>query len=425
MKKTIFILALIISSFAFSQIQNNVATEMNWTKNWTSFDAKHESYNSHDAIIPNIITTSTVLSRDNVYLMSGIVYVANNATLTIEPGTLIRCNTKIFSSLVVTKGAKLIAEGTADLPIVFTSSKPVKARRAGDWGGISVIGSGKVNLPAEVGFIEGNYENKYAIYGGKLQDEETTRLSYVRVEFAGKKMSGTQQNVGALALYALGSKSVIKNIMVSYAADDAFQYFGGEAQIENVVSYKSKNDDFNFDLGFKGTLINVLAVRHPLISHSSGSHAVEINGYNQKKGLTSYNDISSVKMINAALITLTDEKTYVHTTAAIVSKNHAKLEFSSSKISGFTNMIHFDDSYKYTDEIEMLFKIDASLCNVYGKEIVAKGKGLDTSNLDKLLNTSTVLTNFKSAKDLFVKPLDARQPKFTLKTVEARYALAQ
>ncbi len=424
MKKATLLLALLTFSVMFSQTDIALNTEMNWTKNWTNFDPKTASYNSPDASIPNIIDTDLTLNRDTVYLMSGIVYVTNNATLTIEPGTLIRCQAEGATSLVVTKGSKLIAEGSKALPIVFTSSKPVKARRAGDWGGISILGSGKVNLPAQVGFIEGDYENRFSLYGGTSHEEETTKLAYVRIEFAGKKLNG-KQRIAGLSLYALGLKSQVNNIMVSYAADDAFKYFGGASKSENLISYKSKNDDFNFELGYNGNLNNIMAVRHPFISHPSGSHAIEIDGYNPKKGMTSYDDLSVVKISNATLINLSDENNYQHTAAAISTKNHAKIEFTTSKISGFSNVVRFDKSYKEFQEVFKYFKMESSLCNVHNTNIVVKYTAPNKEHLNSLLKANRFTASFTSVNDLFVKPLDVKSPKFILKETNNSYALAQ
>lgn len=424
MKKAFLLVAVFVSCFTFSQENLDIKDNMNWTRNWTNFDPKHETYNTPDAMIPNIIEENTTLNRDTVYLMSGIVYVVNNATLTIEPGTLIRCEAEGATSLVVTKGAKLIAEGTKDLPIVFTSNKSAKARRAGDWGGISVIGSGKVNMPAEVGFIDGKYENRFSLYGGKQYEEETTRLTYVRIEFAGKRIHNAQ-NLAGLSLYALGNTSVVNNIMVSYAADDAFRYYGGEAKLENLISYKSKNDDFNFELGFKGNISNILAVRHPLISHPSGSHAIEVNGYNAKQGMTAYKDLSHLSISNATLISLASEANYQHTAPAIKARNHAKIEFKASKISGFSSVVSFDESYREFDDIKNLFKMETSLCNVHDKSIVVKYKDANIEALEMILKANTFTSSFASVKELFVKPLDVKSPKFTLKTTSNSYALAQ
>jgi len=145
MKNTLLLLALILTCYLHAQEKFETPDGIKWTRNWTSFDPNNEPYGESEEIISNIIDTDMTLDGNTTYLMSGNVYITNDATLTIEPGAVIRCETTSKTNLIVTKGAKLIAEGNMGRPIVFTSNKPVKARRAGDWGGITIIGSGKIN----------------------------------------------------------------------------------------------------------------------------------------------------------------------------------------------------------------------------------------------------------------------------------------
>jgi len=135
-----------------------------WTDTWTNFDPANTIYPTATVTVSANITVDTRWTANNTYLLSGPIYVNNNATLTIEPGTVIRGN-KAFagSALVITKGAKLIANGTKNAPIVFTSSGGVGNRAIGDWGGIVILGKAANNLPANatagtaagIGNIEG------------------------------------------------------------------------------------------------------------------------------------------------------------------------------------------------------------------------------------------------------------------------------
>lgn len=427
MKKAIYLLTLLLSSFMFSQSTFEIQEDMKWTRNWTSFDPNNESYNEADEIISNIIDTDLTLDGNKTYLMTGNVYVTNNATLTIEPGTLIRCESRPSSTLIVTQGAKLIAEGTIRLPIIFTSNKPLRARRAGDWGGIVVIGSGKTNSPSNVGFIEGNHNKMHSMYGSSdetNEEDETTRISYLRIEYAGQKIN-TNQSSNGLSLYALGSKSIINNVMVSYSGDDSFEFFGGTCNLNNLISYKSKDDDFDFTLGFKGTLKDIMAIRHPFISDLSGSYAIEIDGFDKDKGVISQEDFSDVQIVNASLINLSDKSNYQHTTAAISSNNLAKLKFSESRISGFSNVVKFDKSFKSYSIIEKSFNISNSLCNVYDKNVISNHEGITTQVASGVLKYNMFTKKFTSVKDLFENPLDNKNPEFVLKSKKDNYAILQ
>ena len=98
----------------------------------------------------NVIDTDTTWTADEEHFLTGLTFVTNNATLSIEAGTVIQGDNG--SALIVTKGSQLITNGTADAPVVFTSSLPEGERRAGDWGGVVLLG----NAPTNIG--EGNIE---------------------------------------------------------------------------------------------------------------------------------------------------------------------------------------------------------------------------------------------------------------------------
>lgn len=426
MKNILLLFVLIVTCNVQAQEKFETPNGIKWTRNWTSFDPNNEPYSESEEILSGVIDTDITLDGNTTYLMSGNVYVTNNATLTIEPGAVIRCETTSITNLIVTKGAKLIAEGNMGRPIVFTSNKPVKARRAGDWGGITIIGAGKINTPSKIGFIDGEHSRNYGVYGGaEAVEEETTRLSYVRIEYAGQNISGSKSSNG-LSLYALGNKSVINNVMISYSADDSFEFFGGSCNLQNLISFKAKDDDFDFILGFKGTLKDIMALRHPFISDLSGSYAIEIDGFNKDKGMLSKDDITDVEIINASLINLSDKSNYQHTTAAISANNMGKIKFSESRISGFSNVVKFDKTYKSYEDVEKSFTITNSLCNVYDKNVISNHKDLTTQVASRVLHYNMFTKKFTSVKDLFVNPLDSKHPKFGLKgNQDSSYALMQ
>ncbi|WP_438710285.1 hypothetical protein ACSTS3_14585 [Aquimarina muelleri] len=252
---------------------------MTWTKGWTSFDPNNQEYPEPEKILPNIIDSDLYLKNDTTYLLSGNVYVINNATLTIQEGTTIRCNVENVASLVVTKGAKLLAKGTKGFPIVFTSNKPKKNRKSGDWGGIIIAGAGKVNSISGSGIIEGDLNPIYSVYGGNQVDEETTILRHVRIEFPGNiSKNGIASN--GLSLYGIGTSSIIEDIMVSYSGNDSYNIRGGKNNISKLISFKAQGDDYQITEGFKGNLNNILAIRHPYINSPQGSYALKLDGFN-------------------------------------------------------------------------------------------------------------------------------------------------
>ncbi len=423
MKLTIFPFALLLFFHSLVFPQNGLNdNEMKWVKNWTNFDPNHESYPSAEEQLPTIIDEDIYLKNDLTYLLSGNVYVTNGAILTIQEGTIIRCDTDVFSSLVITKNAKLVARGLKGQPIVFTSNKSAKSRQSGDWGGIIIAGSGKINSPSGTNIIEGDYLPQYSIYGGNESTEMTAIMTYVRIEYAGQKINSTTE-LNGLSLYALGSDSIINNVMISYSADDSFECFGGSANMNNLVSYKAKDDDFDFTLGYKGELYNVIAVRHPYISDASGSYAIEIDGYDKKSGIISKESLSYVRLSNATLINLSNKSNFKHTTAAISSKSLARLSFTESKISGFANVVKFDKSYRTENIIEESFTLENSIFNVHDKNILVQFE--PSSGIEKILKYNMFTTQFKSAEDIFTNPLDTKNPIFTIKESNESYTVKQ
>ncbi len=412
MKSNIVFLLFCFSFSFFSFSQNTNDDRMKWTKGWTNFNPNLKEYPEPEEKLPNIIDTDTYLSNDITYFMSGNVYVVNNTKLTIQEGTIIRCDTENATSLVITKGARLIAKGNRDFPIVFTSSKSTKSRNSGDWGGIVIAGSGKINSPAVSKVIEGNFLPEYSLYGGIEEDEMTTEISYVRIEFAGKKINQSK-GLNALSLYALGKNSIVNNIMISHSAEDSFECFGGSFDMQSLISFKAKDDDYDFTLGYQGELNNIMAIRHPYITDVSGSYAVEIDGYNKGEGFVSTESLSNVSIKNALLINLSTQNNYQHTTAAISSKNLAKLSVTESRISGFANVVKFDVSYKSFSDLENHFLLENSIFNVHSTTVLKQYRS--EVSADRLLKYNMYTNGFQNAEDLFTDPLNSKNPKFTLK----------
>ncbi|HWB23994.1 MAG TPA: hypothetical protein VG738_00875, partial [Chitinophagaceae bacterium] len=124
-----------------------------WTDGWTNWDPQNTAYPATTKTVTGHITTNTTWTKDKVYLLSGVVYVDTLVTLTIEPGTIIRGDNSVANSaLIIKRGAKLMAIGTACEPIVFTSSLPAGSRTKGDWGGVILLGRAKNNITGGVGY---------------------------------------------------------------------------------------------------------------------------------------------------------------------------------------------------------------------------------------------------------------------------------
>ncbi len=210
--------------------------------------------------IKGAITTNTVWAAKNKYLLEGFVYVESGATLTIEPGTVIKGDKATKATLIIKPGAKLIAEGTQSKPIVFTSNQPKGSRNYGDWGGVIMLGNAKVNkTPAT---IEG--EN-ISTFGGADDNDNSGILKYVRIEFAGIAFE-TDKEVNGLTMGGVGKGTTIDYVQVSFTGDDGYEWFGGTVNAKHLVSFKNLDDDFDTDWGYSGLVQYGLSFRDPKVA---------------------------------------------------------------------------------------------------------------------------------------------------------------
>ncbi len=241
-------------------------------------------------VISGNITANRTLFADTVYTLLGFIQVANNATLTIQPGTRIRGDTSVAnlgSSLFITRGARIDAQGTAANPIVFTSGRAAGSRQPGDWGGVIIIGSGIINKTGTV-TIEGTgvgTNNPAQIYsGGNSNTDNSGILRYVRIEFAGFATAPNQE-LNSLTLAAVGSGTRIEYIQTLAGLDDSYEWFGGAVDGKYLVSYESGDDHFDMSEGFVGRLQYLIAMQTRILpprvgagSPSSDPQGVENDG---------------------------------------------------------------------------------------------------------------------------------------------------
>ncbi|WP_264543786.1 MULTISPECIES: hypothetical protein [Flavobacterium] len=323
----------------------------NWLKNWTNFKPKTTEYNEASNVLAGVISQNMMLYKKNTYLLMGNVYVANGATLFIEPGTVIRGDFETGGTLVITKNAKVIALGNETDPIVFTSNRPSSERKPGDWGGIVVMGEATTNN--FTGRLDLNIESQYNNYGGSKDEGDSGILKYVRIEFAGKKGKNGLNNKG-LSLAGLGSKSIVSNVQVSFCNDDAFVFYGGILTVDNLVSFKNMNTDYEFTEGAQSIITNSLTIKNPYSSRPGESRCLEVKSYE----VASKADLSKrFTNIIANNITLVNESVEGNglIKEAILIKENCSFNISNSVVSGFSQSVLFDKGFKV--KLENLEKI--------------------------------------------------------------------
>ena len=221
-------------------------------------------------VLEGEIASDLTLRAVDSHTLRGFVYVTDGATLTIEPGTVIKGENASMGSLIVERGGKIMAEGTADKPIVFTSDRPKGARSYGDWGGLVLCGKAPTNNVSEPQ-VEGGPRSRY---GGADPDDNSGILKYVRIEFAGYPFEPNKE-INGLTLGGVGRATTIEYVQVSYCGDDSFEWFGGTVNARYLIAWKGWDDEFDTDYGYAGKLQFLLGVRDPGHADTSKSNGFE------------------------------------------------------------------------------------------------------------------------------------------------------
>jgi hypothetical protein len=224
-----------------------------------------------DLMVSGELTGNVTWKANNTYTLSGFVYVVDGAILTIEPGTVIKGDEDTKGTLIVEKGGKIMASGTKEKPIVFTSSKEPGTRSYGDWGGIVICGKAPVNSATGTQKIEGGPRSEF---GGTIPDDNSGILRYVRIEFAGIEYS-TDNEINGLTLGGVGSGTTIDHIQVSYCGDDSYEFFGGTVNAKYLVAFRGWDDEFDTDNGYSGQLQFLVGLRDPNVADKSKSNGFE------------------------------------------------------------------------------------------------------------------------------------------------------
>lgn len=338
----------------FSQTKKGLLGDSNWMNNWSNFKPATAVYPETTEALPGVINKDTKLVSTKTYLLDSRVYVTNNATLTIEPGTVIRGgigDIDYCGTLIITKGAKIIAEGTEKAPIVFTSDKSPTVRKPGNWGGIIIMGNAPVNKfeKNKTNIVRDfNIDSIYASYGGEKVDDNSGILKYIRIEYSGKKINGSKE-INALTLAGVGKNTAINHIQVSYSNADAFQFLGGEVNANNLISYRNDDDDFDFSEGVQAYLSNSIAIRHPFSSGSGNSRCLEIDSYEKIENTNLSKKLTNVKASNMTFVNI-EENNQGLVREAIYLKENANLSFTNSVVSGFSTVALFGEKITLTTD---------------------------------------------------------------------------
>ncbi|WPO79732.1 hypothetical protein [Flavobacterium sp. KACC 22761] len=193
------------------------------------------------------ITANKTYAYGN-YTLKGIVKINSGVTVTFDAGSTITIDKATGdNALVVLNGGKLIINGTADKPVVFTE----KSKVPGSWGGIIMYG----DAPAKVaggGTSSTSEDGNNISYGGSNATHNGGSLNYVRVEYAGSKLADGNKENNAFTFYSVGSGTTLDHLVAYKGADDGFEFFGGTVSMTNAISYGNTDDSFDWQDGWQG-----------------------------------------------------------------------------------------------------------------------------------------------------------------------------
>ena len=231
------------------------------------------SYITQSVPVSGTINATTTWTADKRYVLSDFVGVASPAVLTIEPGTVIYGG-DTRATLFIQRGAKIMADGTARRPIIFTSAQRVGSRAQQDWGSLVVLGNAPINVAGGQAFLEGLPSQPAYSYGGNDAADSSGVIRYVRLEFGGFLIA-TNQEINGLTLGGVGSNTVVDYVEVLHNKDDAFEFFGGTVNAKHLLGIAFADDGLDFDLGYLGSVQYAALIKRAVNDESDSNILTE------------------------------------------------------------------------------------------------------------------------------------------------------
>ncbi len=403
MKIKILLLALSVVLFATSCKKNSVV------------DDEPTPAAGNVVEVSGEISANTTWSASKIYMLKGFVYVSNGATLTIEPGTIIKGDKATKGTLIITRGAKINATGTADKPIVFTSALAAGARSQGDWGGVILLGKAPVNQGTDVkiegGLVQptGKDEKAYIYYGGTDPADNSGTMKYVRIEFAGIAYS-VDNEINGLTMGGVGNGTTLDYIQVYRSGDDAFEWFGGTVNAKHLLAIGTWDDDFDTDFGYSGNVQFALAQRVSTVADQSGSNGFESD--NNATG-TDQTPKTSAVFSNVTIIgpckAATGSFNANYQNGAQIRRN-SSISILNSVIAGFPIGLYIDDTTVQTANSTTANFNSGSMVIannlIYGTRTqeVKMSNTAALATVEAKLRTDNVFANTLFAANLFTSP---------------------
>lgn len=271
------------------------------------------------------ITTNRTIAFGN-YNLKGIVTIETGVTVTVDAGTTITANGSDggVDAIVVKNGGKLIMNGTSSQPIVLTEQTKIP----GSWGGIIIYGDAPINGAGGV-TTKTSEDGLNLPYGGTNAAHNGGVLRYVRVEYAGKKITDGTSEMNGFSFYSVGSGTTLDHLVSYKGADDGYEFYGGTVSATNLISYGNFDDSFDWQDGWQGQANSNWYAYQTV----TGNFGMEIEASNNNN---SYFPVISNITLKRAPGTVTEGGSSAAEYDAIQFKKQGNGNFSNLVISGYT-----------------------------------------------------------------------------------------
>lgn len=290
-KNVILVMAIVVGSLATLNSCKKKGCTDEAANNYSEKAKKDDGSCTFDPVDASVvtvssnITTNTTWTTGKTYILADRIAVTSGATLTIQPGVIIKGEAGTganATALIIARDAKIMAQGTATQPIIFTSiadkikpgqiaSPNLSTDLDGLWGGLIVLGNATISGDAAALQIEGiPVSDPNGLYGGTNDADNSGVIEYVSIRHGGANI-GEGNEINGLTLGGVGSGTTINHVEIIANQDDGIEWFGGTVNVMNAVVWNVGDDAIDTDQSWAGTLDNFIVI-------NPGDECFELDG---------------------------------------------------------------------------------------------------------------------------------------------------
>ncbi len=374
--KNRFLLGLALASMIFTSCTEDGTSDIVFNiTNTTTTGTDTGTGIDEDVFLSGTYTSDLTLDADTSYVLNGSLVMTDGTTLTIPAGTTIEAlaaGSDVY--IAISQGAKIVADGNASNPIVFTSN--ASSPQAGDWGGLILLGKAPINSVS--GDATSTSEIAGLPYGGSISNDDSGSLTYVRIEYSGGSADGQSENNG-LSLYGVGNGTQVSYIQVYKGKDDGVEFFGGTVNASYISVVDLEDDSIDWTEGYSGTLseIYIQPIQSPTETYNSDK-AFECDGYNDDFGNNS-DFFSSPMVSNVTIIGVGSTNTFQDGSAtssyeAIRLRRGTEAIFDNIMISGYVEAFDVDGNLTTDPTGEAIVNDLLQVTNVMFTDVITNFK---------------------------------------------------